>query len=195
MGDGVLGVKPNERFAVLHGGSEWLTPILKTEHPCLSELLRTLQAIQRKWIAPPTWGDNHWEFQPLFFNPNINDKKLSKKRGYLIPEDIVFKPDVFLLNIKLTNLCRKGDLETRINKLTKVFGPQISNWLGVKILQTFITKLPTKEPLKVPSLPTQSPPTEGWYWEELSDLFVNTVRGGKNYREVLYQRRLLKIDI
>ena len=122
-------------------------------------------------------------------------KNYPKKRGYLIPEDYGFKPDVFLLNIKLTNLCRKGDLETRLNKLTKVFGPQISNWLGVKRLQTFITKLPTKVPLKVPSLPTQSPPTEGWYWEELSDLFVNTVRGGKNYREVLYQRRILNIDI
>ena len=125
--DGVLGVNPPECLSVLNSGSEWLTPRLKTEHPCLSELLRTLQAIQRKWITPPTWGDNHWEFQSLFFNPNINDKKLSKKWGYLIPEDFGFKPDVFLLNIKLTNLCRKGDLETRINKLTKVFGPQISN--------------------------------------------------------------------
>merc|ERR1712215_310692 len=94
-----------------------------------------------------------------------------------------------------TNLCQKGDLETRGNKLTKVFGPQISNWLGVKRLQNFVKKLPTKVPLKVPSIPTQSPPTQGWYWEELSDLFENTVKGGKNYREVLYQRKLLKIDI
>merc|ERR1711895_273577 len=140
-------------------------------------------------------GDNHWDFQPLFFNPNINDKNLSKKRGYLIPEEFGFKPNVFLLNIKLTNLCLKGDLETRINKLTKVLGPQISNWLGVKRLQTFINKLPTEDPFKFPTLPTQSPLTEGWYREELSDLFVNTVRGGKNYREVLYQRRILKIDI
>merc|ERR1711895_80600 len=89
----------------------------------------------------------------------------------------------------------KGDLETRINKLTNVFGPQISNWLGVKRLQIFIKKLPTKDPFKFSTLPTQSPPTEGWYWEELSDLLGNTVRGGKNYREVLYQRRILKIDI
>merc|ERR1711895_123633 len=37
--------------------------------------------------------------------------------------------------------------------------------------------------------------TEGSYWEELSDLFENTVKGGKNYREDLYQRKLLKIDI
>merc|ERR1712215_619884 len=87
--------------------------------------------------------------------------------------------DIFLLNLKLTNLCRKVDLETRINKLTNVFGPQISNWLGVKRLQTFIKKLSTKDPFKFPTLPTQSPPTEGWYWEELSDLFVNTVRGGQ----------------
>merc|ERR1712215_637095 len=79
--------------------------------------------------------------------------------------------------------------ETRLNKLTKEFGPQISNWLGVKRLQTFINKLPTKEPLKFPTLPTQSPPTEVWYWEELSDLFVNRERGGKNYREVLYQSK------
>merc|ERR1712082_205455 len=83
--------KPPERQSVLNRGSEWLTPRLKTEYPCLSELLRTLQAIQRKWITPPTWGDNHWEFQPLFFNPNLNDKKYSKKRGYLIPEDFGFK--------------------------------------------------------------------------------------------------------
>ena len=51
-----------------------------------------------------------------------------------------------------------------------------------------------KEPLKFPSLPIQNPPDEGWFWEELSDLFVNSVRGGKNYREVLYQRKMLKID-
>merc|ERR1711867_120930 len=83
--DGVLGVKLNERLSVLNRGSEWLTPKLKTEHLCLSELLRTRQAIQRKWIRPPTWGDNHWEFQPLFFNPNINDKKISKKKGLPYP--------------------------------------------------------------------------------------------------------------
>ena len=62
-------------------------------------------------------------------------------------------------------------------------------------MQTFIKTLPTKDPFKFPTLPTQSPPDEGWYWEELSDLFVNTVKGGKNYREVLYQRRIFKIDI
>ena len=61
-------------------------------------------------------------------------------------------------------------------------------------MQTFVKLLPSKDPLKFPSLPTESPPDEGWYWEELSDLFVNTVRGGKNYREVLYQRRMLKVD-
>ena len=61
-------------------------------------------------------------------------------------------------------------------------------------MQSFISSLPKKEPLKFPSLPIQSPPDEGWFWEELSDLFVNTVRGGKNYREVLYQRRMLKVD-
>ena len=159
--DGVLGIKPNERLAVLNRGSEWLSSKLKTEHPCLSEILRTLQAIQRKWVTPPTWGDNHWEFQPLFYNPNINCKKFSKKRGYLIPEDFGFKPDFLLLNLKLTNLCLKGNIETRQNQLTKVFGSQISNWLGIKRLQTFIKLLPTKEPIKFPSLPTQSPPDEG----------------------------------
>merc|ERR1711895_145351 len=97
-------------------------------------------------IPPHTWGDNQWEFQPLFFNPNLNDKKLSKKRGYLIPEDFGFKPDVFLLNLKLTNLCRKGDLETRVNILTKVFGPQISNWLGVKRLQNFVKNYQRRYP-------------------------------------------------
>ena len=77
--DDVLGVKPNIRLAVLNRGSEWLTPKLKTEHPCLSEILRTLQAIQRKWVTPPTWGDNHWEFQPLLYNPNVNFKIFPKK--------------------------------------------------------------------------------------------------------------------
>ena len=173
--DGVLGIKPNERLAVLNRGSEWLTSKLKTEHPCLSEILRTLQAIQRKWVTPPSWGDNHWEFQPLFYNPNINCKKFSKKRGYLIPEDFGFKADFLLLNLKLTNLCLKGNIETRPNQLSKVFGTQASNWFGIKRLQAFIKSLPTKEPSKFPLLPTLSPPDEGWLWEELSDLFVNTV--------------------
>merc|ERR1711895_65946 len=102
---------------------------------------------------------------------------------------------MIVIGLKLANLCLKGNLDTRENQLTKVFGPQFSNWLGIKRLQTFIKTLPSKDRFKFPSLPTQSPPDEGWYWEELSDLFVNTVKGGKNYREVLYQIRMLKIDI
>ena len=131
-------------------------------------------------------------FNPSFITPILIVKKF-QKRGYLIPEDFGFKPDFHLLNLKLTNLCLKGKIETRPNRLSKVFGPQVSNWLGIKRLQSFISSLPEKEPHKFPSLPTQSIPDEGWFWEELSDLFVNTVRGGKNYREVLYQRRMLKI--
>ena len=90
------------------------------------------------------------------------------------------KPDFHLLNLKLINLCLKGKIETRLNRLSKIFGPQVNNWFGIKQLQSFISSLPKKEPLKFPSLPIQSPPDEGWFWEELSDLFVNTVRGGKN---------------
>ena len=177
--DGALGIKPNERLSILNRGSEWLNSKLKVDHPCLSEILRTLQAIQRKWVTPPSWGDNHWEFQPLFYNPNINCKKKSKNRGYLIPEDFGLKPDFHLLNLKLTNLCLKEKIETRSNRLSKVFGPQVSNWFGIKRLQSFISSLPEKEPLKFPSLPIQSLLDEGRFWEELSNLFVNTVRGGK----------------
>ena len=108
--------------------------------------------------------------------------------------EIGFKTDFHLLNLKLTNICLKGKIETRSNRLSKVFGPRVSNWFGIKRLQSFISSLPEKEPLKFPLLPIQSPPDEGWFWEELSDLFVNTVRGGKNYREVLYQKKMLKID-
>ena len=118
----------------------------------------------------------------------------SFKPSYLIPEDFGFKADFHLLNLKLTNLCLKGNMETRPNRLSQVLETQASNWFGIKRLQLFIKSLPAKEPSKFPSLPTQSPPDEGWFWEELSDLFVNTVRGGKNYREVLYQRKMLKID-
>ena len=50
--DDALGIKPNERLSTLNRGSEWLNSKLKVDHPCLSEILRTLQAIQRKWISP-----------------------------------------------------------------------------------------------------------------------------------------------
>ena len=42
-----------------------------------------------------------------------------------------------------------------------------------------------KDPNKFPSLPTQSSPKEGHFFEELSDLFEYTKKVGKNDREAL----------
>ena len=48
-----------------------------------------------------------------------------------------------------------------------------------------------KNPNKFPSLPTQECPKEGYYFEELSDLFYVSKKGGKNYRNAL---KTVKID-
>ena len=53
--------------------------------------------------------------------------------------------------------------------------------------------IPSKDPLKFPSLPTQSPTDEGWYWEELSDLFVNTVQGVKTTEKYFTRGECLKL--
>ena len=77
-----------------------------------------------KWITPPETGDNRWEFQQIFYNPNINFKKVSEGRKFIIPEDFGFKPDSYLLSLKLTDICNKGEFETNKERLKKVYGPQ-----------------------------------------------------------------------
>jgi len=118
------------------------------------------------------------EFQAIFYNPNINLKKFSKGRKYLIPEDFGFKPDSLILSLKLTDICHKGELETNEERLEKVFGPL--NWarrLSVNKLRANIRTLPTLFPNKFPSLPQQNVPDKGFYFEELSDLFYVSKKG------------------
>ena len=110
--DMILDVEPQERMSIINRGAEFLTPKVLKYYPCLTEFLKSLQFIKKKWITPPETGDNHWEFQPIFYNPNINFKKLSKGRKFIIPEDFGFKPDSYLLSLKLTDICNKGEFKT-----------------------------------------------------------------------------------
>ena len=66
-------------MSVINRGAEFLTPKVLKYYPCLTEFLKSLQYIQKKWITPPVTGDNRWEFQPIFYNPNINFKKFKPK--------------------------------------------------------------------------------------------------------------------
>ena len=128
-------------------------------------------------LTPPETGDNRWEFQPIFYNPNINFKKLSKGRKFVIPEDFGFKPDSFLLSLKLTDICNKGEFETDKERLKKVFGPQYEEkWLSINHLRSLIKTLLTN-PTKFPILPLQERPKEGFFFEELSDLFYVSKKG------------------
>jgi len=117
--DTILDVTPQERMSILNRGSEFLTKKVLKYYPCLTEFLISLQNIQKNWLTPPDTGDNRWEFQAIFYNPNINFKKLSKGRKYIIPEDFGFKPDSFILNLKLTDICYKGELETNVERLKR----------------------------------------------------------------------------
>ena len=82
-------------------------------------------------------------------------------------------------------MCNKGKFETNAERLEKVIGPQYKKlYLNIGIIQKHIKTL-LKNPLKFPSLPTQMVPKEGYYFEELSDLFYVSKKGGKNYREAL----------
>ena len=110
---------------------------------------------------------------------------MSKGRKFIIPEDFGFKPDSYLLSLKLTDICNKGEFETCKERLKKVFGPQYGEkWLKIPLLKMHIKTL-LKNPNKFPSLPTQECPKEGYYFEELSDLFYVSKKGGKNYRNAL----------
>ena len=134
-------------MSVINRGSEFLTKKISNNYPCLTEFLISLQNIQKKWLTPPDSGDNRWEFQAIFYNPNINLKKFSKGRKYLIPEDFGFKPDSYILSLKLTDICHKGELDTNEERLEKVFGPL--NWarrLSVNKLRANIRTLPTLFP-------------------------------------------------
>ena len=160
-------------------------------NPYITEFLKTLQFIQKKWITPPETDDNHWEFQPIFYNPNINFKTLSKGRKYIIPEDFGFKPDSYLLSLKLTDICNKGKFESNTERLKKVICPQYGKkYLTISVMQKHIKTL-LKNPNKFPSLSTQDVPKEGYYFEELSNLFYVIKKGGKNYREAL---KMIKKD-
>ena len=67
----------------------------------------------------------------------------------------------------------------------KVFGPlNGERWLSINQLRSYIKTLPTNSN-KFPSLPLQEIPKEGFFFEELSDLFYVSKKGGKNYRNAL----------
>ena len=137
-------------------------------------------------MTPTDSGDNRWEFQAIFYNPNINFKKFSRGRKFLIPEDFGFTPDSNILSLKLTDICYEGKLETNEERLKKVFGPvNWAKWIGVNQLRDNIKTLPLLNPIKFPSLPLQKVPDEGYYFEELLDLFYVSKKGGKNYRNAL----------
>merc|ERR1712208_165774 len=84
--------------------------------------LITLQNIQKKWLTTPDSGDNRWEFQPIFYNANINFKKFSRGKKYIITEDFRFTPDNDILSLKITDICNEGKLETDEVRLERVFG-------------------------------------------------------------------------
>ena len=73
--------------------------------------LLEIAKLSKNWITPPETGDNRWEFQPIFYNPNINFKKVSKGRKFIIPEDFGFKPDSYLLSPKLPIFVIKENLK------------------------------------------------------------------------------------
>ena len=180
--DMILDVKPHERMSIINRGAEFLTSKVGKYYPCLTEFLKSLQFIQKKWITPPETGDNRWEFQPIFYNHNINFKKVSKGRKFIILEDFGFKPDSYLLSLKLTDICKKGEFETCKERLKKVYGPPFEEKvLSIKTLKMHIKTLLTN-PNKFPSLPLQERPKEGYFFEELSDLFYVSKKGRKNYR-------------
>ena len=61
-----------------------------------------------------------------------------------------------------------------------MFGP--TNWakfMGVNQLWDNVKTLPLTNPKKFPSLHLQKFPEEGYYFEELSDLFYVSKKGGK----------------
>ena len=194
----ILDVTPQERLSIINRGSEFLTKKVLKYYPCLTEFLISLQNIKKKWLTPTDSGDNRWEFQPIFYNPNINFKKFSRGRKYIIPEDFGFTPDNDILSLKLTDICNEGKLETDEVRLERVFG--IENWarkLGVNQIQNNVKNLPLLNPSKFPSLPLQKVPEEGYYFEELSDLFYISKRGGQNYRNALNPTKIgqkIKID-
>ena len=76
---------------------------------------------------------------------------MSKGRKFIIPEDFGFKPDSYLLSLKLTDICNKGEFETNKERLKKVFGPQNEGkWLSINTLKLHIKTLLTN-PSKFPS--------------------------------------------
>ena len=67
-----------------------------------------------------------------------------------------------------------------------VFGPlNGARWLSINQLSEHIKTLPILNSKKFPSLPLQDVPDEGFYFEELSDLFYVSKKGEKNYRKAL----------
>merc|ERR1712030_140006 len=80
-----LEVSPKERVLIMNRGSEFLTKKVLKYYPCLTEFLISLQNLQKKWLTIPTMGDNRWEFQPIFYNPNINFKQFSRGKKYVTP--------------------------------------------------------------------------------------------------------------
>merc|ERR1711936_753355 len=196
--DKILGVSPQERILILNRGSEFLTKKVHKYYPCLTEFLISLQELQKKWLTLPTTGDNRWEFQPVFYNPNINFKQFSRGKKYIIPEDFRFTPDNDILSLRFTDICNEGKLSTDVVKLKRAFG--FENWakpFAVNQLIGCLNKLPNINKTKFPSLPLQKPPLDMYFFEEVSDLFFISKKGGQNYRKALNPEKVgqkIKID-
>merc|ERR1712208_211835 len=106
--------------------------------------------------------------------------------GYVTPEDFRFTPDNDILSLRLTDISNGGKLETDKVKLERVFG--FENWtktFATNQLIGCIKGLPITNPKNFPSLPLQKPPSESYFFEEVSDLFYISKKGGQNYRHAL----------
>merc|ERR1712055_209523 len=86
----------------------------------------------------------------------------------------------------LLTFVMRGKLSTDAVKLKRAFG--FENWakpFAVNQLIGCLNKLPNINQTKFPSLPLQKPPLDMFFFEEVSDLFYISKKGGQNYRKAL----------
>merc|ERR1711895_106771 len=84
----------------------------------------------KKWLTIPTTGDNRWEFQPIFYNPNINFKQFSRGKKFITPEDFRFTPVNDILSLRLT------DIAMKVN-----YRPMSLNWRRHLVLKIGLNRL------------------------------------------------------
>ena len=90
----------------------------------MSDILDSLQDIQRNWVANSERGDNRKQMQPFFFNKNIPYQPINQGRkiAFTSPDHLNIHNTPEVRSLRLCDFYDKGHLITDIDRIRRLIG-------------------------------------------------------------------------